>query len=202
MGSSLRIIGGAWRRHQIPIAPVQGLRPTPDRVRETLFNWLGQDCTGMQVLDLFSGTGALGFEAASRGAARVCLVENDPLVFKQLQRNRDYLLSKWPSSAGPLPVIDIQSKAVERALGVMASRNAQFDWIALDPPFGSPALAKVLPMLKPLLKPDGLIYIEWNTDLFADPQALAAELGMPDFRILKYLKAGQVHAHLLASPVV
>ncbi|HAV74770.1 MAG TPA: 16S rRNA (guanine(966)-N(2))-methyltransferase RsmD, partial [Limnobacter sp.] len=86
--NKLRIIGGAWRRHLLPIAPVEGLRPTPDRVRETVFNWLGQDCTGMQVLDLYAGTGALGFEAASRGASNVVLVEQNRQVVAQLQENK------------------------------------------------------------------------------------------------------------------
>ena len=82
----IRIIGGQWRRTRIAVAQRPGLRPTPDRVRETLFNWLGQDLTGWHCLDAFAGTGALGLEAASRGAQQVRLVEQDPTLVEQLVR--------------------------------------------------------------------------------------------------------------------
>ena len=82
----VRIIGGAWRSRLVSFPSRGDLRPTPDRVRETLFNWLGQDLTGRTCLDLFAGSGALGFEAASRGAARVVMVENDRAVFSSLEK--------------------------------------------------------------------------------------------------------------------
>ena len=85
--SRIRITGGEWRSRLIEVADAHGLRPTPDRVRETLFNWLGQDVTGLRCLDLFAGSVVLGFEAASRGAALVTMVENNRLAFKQLQNN-------------------------------------------------------------------------------------------------------------------
>nr|MCU0927185.1 RsmD family RNA methyltransferase [Hydrogenophaga sp.] len=87
----VRIIGGQWKRTPLPVADRPGLRPTPARVRETLFNWLGQDMTGLRCLDAFAGTGALGLEAASRGAAEVVLVENDPLLFKNLVALKTHL---------------------------------------------------------------------------------------------------------------
>src|SRR4051794_32172956 len=80
----IRLIGGLWKRTKLPVADKPGLRPTPDRVRETLFNWLGQDLTGWRCADAFAGTGALGFEAASRGAAEVVLIEQDGVLVSQL----------------------------------------------------------------------------------------------------------------------
>ena len=85
MTSRIRIIGGQWKRRLLPVPDAPGLRPTPDRVRETLFNWLGQDLTGWRCIDLFAGSGALGFEAASRGAARVDMVEQNPAIARGLQ---------------------------------------------------------------------------------------------------------------------
>ena len=85
----VRIIGGEWRSRLISFPPGKDLRPTPDRVRETLFNWLGQDLTGKTCLDLFAGSGALGFEAASRGARRVVMVENDATVLRAIAANRE-----------------------------------------------------------------------------------------------------------------
>lgn len=192
--SMLRIIGGQWRRHQLPIAPVEGLRPTPDRVRETLFNWLGQTCEGLSVLDLYSGTGALGLEAASRGAEHVTLVESQPAVIRQLKANVLALSSKTvPSSS-----IQVKGLAVEAALKSLPTYA--FDVIFLDPPFGSGALPVVLPRLRPLLKDGGLIYIEWGENLFDDQEQLAKWLKVGQIDALRYLKAGQVHAHLVALP--
>jgi 16S rRNA (guanine(966)-N(2))-methyltransferase RsmD len=85
--SRIRIVGGEWRSRLIDVSTVKGLRPTPDRVRETLFNWLGQDLRGKSCLDLFAGSGALGFEAASRGADKVTMVEQDAVAFAALQGN-------------------------------------------------------------------------------------------------------------------
>ena len=135
--SKLRIVGGVWRRHLLPIAQLEGLRPTPDRVRETLFNWLGQDCTGMDVLDLYAGTGALGFEAASRGAGKVVMVEQHRTALAQLQENKAYLLSKWPSEQGKLPLIQIEADDVLARLKRLVANSTGFDLVALDPPFRS-----------------------------------------------------------------
>ncbi|MFN4327850.1 MAG: 16S rRNA (guanine(966)-N(2))-methyltransferase RsmD [Limnobacter sp.] len=203
MSGHVRIIGGAWRRLQLPVAPVEGLRPTPDRVRETVFNWLGQDCTGWQVLDLFSGTGGLGFEAASRGATRVQFVEQHRTVAKQLQDNARYLLDRWPAQAGTAPQIKVHQADVLASLPLLAQQApAGMDLICLDPPFRSPLLHQALPLLKTLLKPDGLLYVEWHAPLFDDAPALAVALGVPAIEPLRHLKAGQVHAHLFAPASV
>src|SRR5690606_15663577 len=123
----VRIIGGQWKRTRLPVAQRPGLRPTPDRVRETLFNWLGQDLAGWRCLDAFAGTGALGLEAASRGAAAVQLVEQDPALVAQLS----LLCQRLQASA-------VQ---VRRGDGVAALRQyapASLDLVLLDPPFDSP----------------------------------------------------------------
>ena len=201
--NKLRIIGGAWRRHLLPIAPVEGLRPTPDRVRETVFNWLGQDCTGMQVLDLYAGTGALGFEAASRGASNVVLVEQNRQVVAQLQENKSYLLSKWPAAeGGKPPSIQIEANDVLACLKRLASAGKQCDLVALDPPFRSDLMQATLPLIKAVLKPSGLVYAEWHENMLADEAALCKALNVQEIDALRHLKAGQVHAHLFALPAV
>jgi len=187
----------------LPIAPVEGLRPTPDRVRETVFNWLGQDCTGMQVLDLYSGTGALGFEAASRGASNVVLVEQNRQVVAQLQENKSYLLSKWPAAeGGKPPSIQIEANDVLACLKRLASACKQFDLVALDPPFRSDLMQATLPLIKAVLKPSGLVYAEWHENMLADEAALCKALNVQEIDALRHLKAGQVHAHLFALPAV
>ena len=195
-------MGGAWRRHQLPIAEVEGLRPTPDRVRETVFNWLGQDCTGMDVLDLYAGTGALGFEAASRGAASVVLVEQHRKVLAQLQENRAYLLSKWPSDTGPVPQIQIDAADVLACVKRLAGAGKRFDLVVLDPPFRSELMQSTLALLPAVLKPGGLVYAEWHENLFDDEAALCKALGIEKLDALRHLKAGQVHAHLFALPAL
>ncbi|TMS57228.1 16S rRNA (guanine(966)-N(2))-methyltransferase RsmD [Imbroritus primus] len=176
----VRIIGGQWKRTPLAVLDADGLRPTPDRVRETLFNWLGQDLGGCTCLDLFAGSGALGFEAASRGAARVVMVESLPAAVRQLQAMRDKL------HAG---MVDIRAGD---ALGHLAScPPGAFDVIFIDPPFGSPLAARALAAAVSRLKPAGHIYLESGEDMSA---ALPAEL-----EIVRYLHAGMVHAHLLAA---
>jgi 16S rRNA (guanine966-N2)-methyltransferase len=183
----VRIISGAWRRLQLPVAPVEGLRPTPDRVRETLFNWLGQDCQGWRVLDVFAGTGALGFEAASRGAALVHFVEMNRLAAKQLEQNKQFLLSKWLASEGQAPELHVQQADALGALKRFVDQGIRFDWVVLDPPFRSDWLSKAMPLVMQVLQPNGLLYIEWHENL---TQALDG------LEVLRHLKAGQVHAHL------
>lgn len=199
--STLRIIGGAWRRLQLPVAPVEGLRPTPDRVRETVFNWLGQDCTGMDILDLYAGTGALGFEAASRGAGQVVLVEQNRKAVAQLNENRSYLLSKWVEASAP-PSIQIDPSDVQTCLKRLACAGKRFDWVALDPPFRSELMHATLPLISSVLKPGGLVYAEWHESLFADEAALCKALNVQEIEALRHLKAGQVHAHLFALPAL
>lgn len=195
----LRIIGGVWRRHLLAIPDEPGLRPTPDRVRETLFNWLGQDCSGYSVLDLYSGTGALGFEAASRGAATVDFIESHREVVRCLKNNAQTLLSKWSIDGLSPPKLKVIEDHVAHCLPSLAS---QYDLIFLDPPFGGQELEKVLPFLRSLLKPAGLIYIEWGEALFDDLPGLAHKLQMPEIDALRHIRAGQVHGHLVGLPTL
>jgi len=177
----VRIIGGQWRRTRLPVADKPGLRPTPDRVRETLFNWLGQDLTGWRCLDAFAGTGALGLEAASRGAAQVLLVESDAALAAQLETTRQRLKA--------------DTVRVQRGDGTAALRQAapgSLHLVLLDPPFGQADLfTPALQAAAQAVAEDGFIYLEapraWAEDALAS-------LGLSAHR---HLKAGAVHAHLL-----
>src|SRR5437764_2603711 len=142
----VRIIGGQWKRTLLPVADRPGLRPTPDRVRETLFNWLGQDLTGWRCVDAFAGTGALGLEAASRGAADVLLVESEGTLVDQLRA----LVKK----------LDAQNVRVQRgnALTVLASLPpAGADLVFLDPPFESDLFDKALAATRAAVHPEGFV---------------------------------------------
>jgi 16S rRNA (guanine966-N2)-methyltransferase len=175
----VRIIGGQWKRTKLPVRDKPGLRPTPDRVRETLFNWLGQDMTGWRCIDVFAGTGALGFEAASRGAKQVLLVEQDPELVDLLRATQAKL----------------QAQAVEvrrgNGLSVLASSQERFDAVFLDPPFDAKLWDKALQVASTAVAEHGAIDleapVEW-TDEQLVPFGLVVE---------RHLKAGAVHAHLL-----
>ncbi|GAB3363061.1 MULTISPECIES: 16S rRNA (guanine(966)-N(2))-methyltransferase RsmD [Giesbergeria] len=178
----VRIIGGQWRRTRLPVAIKPGLRPTPDRVRETLFNWLGQDLSGWRCLDAFAGTGALGLEAASRGAASVQLIEQDATLVAQLQ----ILCQRLQASTVQL----------RRGDGVAQLRQcppASLDLVLLDPPFDSDFFQPALQAAVPALTAQGFIYLEaptaWN-------DAALAPLGLV---LHRHLRAGAVHAHLLTQ---
>ncbi|MDE2612241.1 MAG: 16S rRNA (guanine(966)-N(2))-methyltransferase RsmD [Burkholderiales bacterium] len=173
----VRIVGGRWRRSKLPVAERAGLRPTPDRVRETLFNWLGQDLTGWRVLDAFAGSGALGFEAASRGAAEVVLLEREPALCRSLEASRLRL-------GGDTMRIECGD-----ALTWMArAAHAAFDLVLLDPPFGSGLLATAVAAALPLATPGGWLYVESGEPLAELPDGLASH---------RRLTAGAVHAQLL-----
>ena len=176
----VRLIGGQWKRTRLPVADKPGLRPTPDRVRETLFNWLGQDLAGWRCIDVFAGTGALGFEAASRGAAQVHLVERDGELVAQLQAIRLKLQAE---------TIRIERGDGLRALGQMAP--ASMDLVFLDPPFDAGLFEAALQAAGRAVASGGYVYLEapsaWSNGLLA-----AAGL-----TVHRYLKAGVVHAHLL-----
>lgn len=178
----VRIIGGQWKRTPLPVADRPGLRPTPVRVRETLFNWLGQNLAGLRCLDAFAGTGALGLEAASRGATEVVLVENDP----QLAKNLVALKTRLKADA----------VTVERGDGVAALQRRQgLDVVFLDPPFaegGNEALfSAALQAARQAVKSEGMIYLEaprvWNED----------ELAQLGLQLHRQGKAGVVAFHLL-----
>lgn len=176
----IRIIGGLWKRTKLKVADKPGLRPTPDRVRETVFNWLGQDLSGLRCLDAFAGTGALGFEAASRGAQEVQLVEQDGALVEQLKKTQAQL----------------QASAVHvvRGDGVSAIRQAapgSLDVIFIDPPFDAPLFEPALGACARALAPEGWVYLEAPT---AYTDELLTAVGLS---VHRHLKAGAVHAHLL-----
>jgi len=171
----LRIVGGQYRSRRLRVASRPGLRPTPDRVRETLFNWLGQDLAGLACLDLFAGSGALGFEAASRGAASVVMVEKDRVALAELERGR--------SALGAAQV----SIVAGDALAYLAADKTRFDVVFLDPPFRQNAVPDALAKLPPLLQPGARVYVE-----SAAPVAVA-----PPWTELKRARAGQVSYQLL-----
>jgi len=180
--SQVRIIGGKHRGRKLPVADAPGLRPTPDRVRETLFNWLGQNLTGWYCLDLFAGSGALGFEALSRGAASVTLVEQAPRVAKGLQAAADLL--------GDPALRVVCADALDYLSRVGIPSGAPLDLVFLDPPYGQGWLDRIIMPLLPHLAADARLYIESEQPL---PERLA-----PGLTCLRRGKAGQVHYHLYA----
>jgi len=166
----VRIIGGEWRSRLVRFPPSAELRPTPDRVRETLFNWLGQRLDGLDALDLFAGSGALGFEALSRGAARVVMVERDRRVADGLREAAREL-----AAHGAEVVLGDGLAYLERAA-------EKFDVVFLDPPYASDLAARALAALPPRMKPRGRVYVE---------TAVPLEAG-PSWRQLREARAGAV----------
>ncbi len=177
----IRIIGGQYKRTRLPVPNKPGLRPTPDRVRETLFNWLGQDLTGWRCADVFAGTGALGFEAASRGAADVLLCEQDAALVLQLKAVQSRLKA--------------EGVRIERGDGLSALRRldaGSMQLVFIDPPFESSVFEAALKAAAQAISPTGLIYLE-------APRAWTDEELLPlGLRIQRSAKAGAVHFHLLA----
>ncbi len=176
----VRIIGGLWKRSKLPVADRPGLRPTPDRVRETLFNWLGQDLTGWRCVDVFAGTGALGFEAASRGAKEVTLVEQDTALVAQLRKIKEQLQA--------------QTVLVQRGDGIGTLKQwpaDSADLVFLDPPFDAGLFEAALRAAARAVAEQGHVYLEAPT---AWREEQLAPLG---FTLYRHLKAGAVHAHLL-----
>jgi 16S rRNA (guanine966-N2)-methyltransferase len=144
----VRIIGGRWRSRMIHFPPAASLRPTPDRVRETLFNWLGQRLDGLACLDLFAGSGALGFEALSRGAARVVMVESDRSVAAALRES-----AKLLEAAGAQVIVG-------EAMAYLRQSTESFDVVFLDPPYASDLAVKAFEKLEPRLNPGARVYAE------------------------------------------
>ena len=168
----IRIIAGEYRGRRLSVPDRPGLRPTPDRVRETLFNWLGQSLDGLSCLDLFAGSGALGFEAASRGAARVVMVEQDRAAFQALQTSLESLKTR-------------QVELVFADAFAFLKRKETFDVVFLDPPFGQNALPTVFRLLQPAT---GMrVYVEAE-------EPFTADAGWGE---LKRARAGQVSYQLL-----
>ena len=174
--NTVRIIGGLWRSRILEFPDVADLRPTPDRVRETLFNWLGQDLTGMACLDLFAGSGALGFEALSRGAASVVMIEKNPAVLRALRDNAHKL--------GATGLTVVRGDALEFARGA----RSRYDVAFVDPPYRLGMQVAALDLLRGLLAEAGRVYVE-SAAVFEAPRGWA---------VLKRARAGNVHFHLLA----
>ena len=170
----IRIIGGQYRSRLLRVAPRPGLRPTPDRVRETLFNWLGQDLDGLACLDLYAGSGALGFEAASRGASRVVMVETDRVALRALEASR--------AALGALQVEIVSGGAA----AFLEHARERFDVVFLDPPFRQNAVPGLLPQLERLLNPAARVYAESASPVPAPPNWLE----------LKRARAGSVSYQL------
>lgn len=152
----IRIIGGEWRSRIITFPNQKDLRPTPDRVRETVFNWLGQDLSGKTCLDLFAGSGVMGFEAASRGAKQVVMVETEAVILKALR-----------ASADQLQAAQVELKLMD-AMTFINSDARLFDVIFLDPPYRLGLLPELLPLLATHLAEAGLIYVESEKFLVFD----------------------------------
>ncbi|MBI3899788.1 MAG: 16S rRNA (guanine(966)-N(2))-methyltransferase RsmD [Gammaproteobacteria bacterium] len=179
----IRIIGGRWRSRRLPVLVSDGLRPTPDRVRETLFNWLTPYVPGARCLDLFAGTGALCLEALSRGAANVVMVEHSPEAARQLRAN----VERLPATDATVVALD--------ALEYLAGSPTVFDIVFLDPPFAvaeSMLKSCSVRLVQGWMKPGGLVYVE-----------APAELALPlptEWEPIKSKVAGQVGYHLLRLP--
>ena len=170
----VRIVGGVWRSRLINVTGISGLRPTPDRVRETLFNWLGQTLDGLACLDLFAGSGILGFEAASRGAASVTLIERDSRAHAALRRNAEKLMATQ--------VEIMQGDALE----FLVSTTRQFNVAFADPPYRQGLIERAMPLLSRVMFPGGLVYAEAEMPLAS----------LAGWHVLKRSRAGQVHFHL------
>jgi len=180
--NQVRIIGGRHRGRKLAVADAPGLRPTPDRVRETLFNWLGQNLTGWYCLDLFAGSGALGFEAASRGAAESVLVEQAAPLARSLQSAAQTL--------GDPAVRVVCADALTYLRRPVSAAAQPLDLVFLDPPYGQGWLDRIITPLLPHLAADARLYVEAE-------QALPDNLA-PGLTCLRRGHAGQVHYHLYA----
>ncbi len=173
--NTVRINAGQWRSRVLKFPDSEGLRPTPDRVRQTVFNWLGQDLTSQVCLDLFAGTGAMGFEALSRNAKQLVMVEYSKAVAKSLSQNQALL------KAENCQVLNMD------AMQFLASNQQSFDVIFCDPPYQKRWLDKVLPALGQHLAEDGVVYVEAEYTVDSNEQ----------WEVFKQGKAGNVFYHLL-----
>jgi 16S rRNA (guanine966-N2)-methyltransferase len=181
--NEVRIIGGAWKRSKLPVADRPGLRPTPDRVRVTLFDWLGASLEGWRCLDAFAGSGALGFEAASRGAAEVVLLERDAA-----------LVASLAASKARLHADAIRVERADALQWMARAAPGAFDLVLLDPPFDSPLASPAMAAAGRIVAPGGFVYVEAPEPVGA---AAAESAGLAPWRAAR---AGAVHFHLLRRP--
>ena len=173
--NQVRINAGIWRSRLLKFPTVEGLRPTPERVRITVFNWLGQEMTGKTFLDLFAGTGAFGFEALSRNAKSVTMVENSRAAYQSLIQNQLLLRAQ-----------NCQILHSD-ALIYLANNTQKFDVIFCDPPYNKAWLSNLLPILNQHLNADGVLYVEAEFAIQNDAI----------WQLKKQDKAGNVYYHLL-----
>lgn len=192
----VRIIGGEWKRSQLPVLDALGLRPTPDRVRETVFNWISHlwehEWQAARVLDLFAGSGALGFEAASRGAESVTLVDSHPQVVRLLGEIKDKLHADK---------VTVQRGDALAVAGSLGARGARFDLVFLDPPYQQDLLSKSLPLCLSMMNDEGLVYAESGTPLpfpeDGDAGAASTPAWLAPWFPVRQDKAGMVFYYLL-----
>lgn len=182
--NTVRINAGTWRSRLIKFPDAEGLRPTPERVRQTLFNWLGQDLSGLRCLDLFAGTGVMGFEALSRGATAVTMVEKASAACAALHANKTLL----KATAANIVQQD--------ALQFLAQNRQAYQLIFLDPPYHKDWLAQVMPQLVSCLAADGWLYVEAEFALDAAQQGESQPF-LAGWQVIKQSKAGNVFYHLL-----
>lgn len=178
----VRIIGGQWKRSKLPVADKPGLRPTPDRVRETLFNWLGHDLTGWRCLDAFAGSGALGFEAASRGARQVLLVERDAELVRSLRETQQRLKADT-----------VRVEAADALTFLERSPAAAYELVFIDPPFDANVFDTALASAARVVVEHGLIYLEADRPFGAEPLAKPSVEGL---ELTRHGRAGAVFFHL------
>ena len=178
--NEVRIVGGQWKRSKLPVADVPGLRPTPDRVRETLFNWLGQDLGGWRCLDAFAGSGALGFEAASRGAAEVVLIERERQLVAALNAVKQRL-----------DAVHLRVENADALAWMARCAPASFELVFIDPPFDAMLIEPALEAAARLVVAGGFLYIESGAAL--EPQAWVPK----GLALHRQGRAGSVHFHLL-----
>jgi 16S rRNA (guanine966-N2)-methyltransferase len=178
--NEVRIIGGLWKRSKLPVTDTPGLRPTPDRVRVTLFNWLGNNLSGWRCLDAFAGSGSLGFEAASRGADEVVLLERDRRLVTSLNASKERLKA---------PTLRIEQAD---ALNWMARRPADsFELVFLDPPFDADLVESSVKLARRVVVPQGFVYVETYAALPAEA------LETQGLKVHRQGQAGVVFFHLL-----
>ena len=179
VNNTVRISAGEWRSRLLKFPDVDGLRPTPDRVRQTVFNWLGQELHGLICLDLFAGTGVMGFEALSRGASQVVLIEKSRAAYQAMVDNKSAL------KATNAQVLNLD------ALQFLKQNQQVFDVIFLDPPYHQGLIDQALPLIKTALSEDGQVYVE----------AEFALEDSADWQVYKSGKAGNVFYHLLKASI-
>jgi 16S rRNA (guanine(966)-N(2))-methyltransferase RsmD len=175
--NQVRINAGVWRSRLLKFPDVEGLRPTPERVRITVFNWLGQDMTGKTCLDLFAGTGAFGFEALSRNAKNVTMIENSNLAYKSLIQNQTLL------KAENCQILS------QDAMQFLTNNTQKFDIIFCDPPYNKGWITKILPLLNQHLNENGVVYVEAEFEIKSNE----------NWQMMKQNKAGNIFYRLLKS---